>query len=237
MRGEACGTLPVVCIIQADGATCVAKCREVQEDIAIPGPWFYDLIYRFGAPWEIGVRRELRALVESGRLTPAPGDRAIDLGCGTGANSVFLAQSGWQTTGVDFSLVATREAAARALQAGLDIDFVNGDLSAETIPGVNGSFQWLLDYGTLDDLQGDGRQRMAELMTSLAAPGAHCLLWCFFARRDELPRISFRGPSRLAAAIEPGEIEQRFGADWEIEELVQTIDTPRTNAFLMTRTS
>ena len=201
----------------------------------MPRAWFYDLIYRFGAPWDIGVRRELRTLVENGRLTPAPGDRAIDLGCGSGANSVFLAQSGWQTTGVDFSPVATRKATARARQAGVSVDFVIGDLTADTIPGVDGQFQVLLDYGTLDDLQGDARRRMAELMSRLAAPGAHCLLWCFYARRDELPRVSLRGPSRMAAAIEPGEIEQRFGADWEIEELTQMIEAPGTNAFLMTR--
>ena len=28
--------------------------------------------------------------------------RALDLGCGTGTNSIYLAQHGWETTGVDF---------------------------------------------------------------------------------------------------------------------------------------
>ena len=48
----------------------------------------YDLLYRIGAPWDGPPRPELVTLVESGVLTPArlaPG-RAIDLGCGTGAN-------------------------------------------------------------------------------------------------------------------------------------------------------
>ena len=137
----------------------------------MPGAWFYDLMYRFGAPWELGVRHELRTLVESGRLRPGPGDTAIDLGCGTGANTVFLAENGWTTTGVDFSPVATRKAAERATEAGVDITFVNGDLTAHAIPGAEGPFDLLLDYGTLDDLQGERRGQMAALMTRLAAPG------------------------------------------------------------------
>jgi len=52
------------------------------------------LAYRFfRMPWEIGPRAELVELVDAGRLRPG---RAIDLGCGTGANAVFLAQRGFE---------------------------------------------------------------------------------------------------------------------------------------------
>ena len=89
----------------------------------MPGAWFHDLVYRFGAPWELGVRDELRTLVEDGRLTAEPGDTAVDLGCGTGAMTVYLAQHGWVTTGIDFSPVATRKAAERARTAGVEVTF------------------------------------------------------------------------------------------------------------------
>jgi SAM-dependent methyltransferase len=203
----------------------------------MPGSWFYDLIYRFGAPWELGVRTQLRALVEDGRLSARPGDTAVDLGCGTGAMTVYLAQHGWTTTGIDFSPVATRKAAERARTAGVDITFVNGDLTAASIDGAEGPFDLLLDWGTLDDLRGEQRQRMAALMTRLAAPGARCFLYCFYAPRDELPRISFSGPSRLSPAIEPGELERLFGAHWDIEHLTEFDDGRQEAVFLLTRTS
>lgn len=69
----------------------------------MPPAWICELIYRLGAPWEIGVREELSRLVEIDRLTPAPGERAVDLGCGSGANTIFLAQAGWDTVGVDYA--------------------------------------------------------------------------------------------------------------------------------------
>ena len=85
------------------------------------GRRLYDLMYRFGAPWEGADRVELRALVQDGRCSPEtlrpPGGgpaRAIDLGCGSGNVSCELAEAGFVVTGVDFSEVALRKARARA---------------------------------------------------------------------------------------------------------------------------
>lgn len=85
----------------------------------------YDLIYRFGAPWEGAERTELRALVADGRCAPetlrrpdAPAARAIDLGCGAGGVAVELAEAGFEVVGVDFSSVALAKARAAAARRG-----------------------------------------------------------------------------------------------------------------------
>lgn len=49
-----------------------------------------------------------------------PGD-ALDLGMGEGRNSIFLAQKGWQVTGVDFSDVAVAQARQQATKLGLQL--------------------------------------------------------------------------------------------------------------------
>ena len=48
----------------------------------------------------------------------APG-RALELGCGEGADAIWLAQRGWTVTGVDVSAVALERAARHAEEAGV----------------------------------------------------------------------------------------------------------------------
>jgi SAM-dependent methyltransferase len=57
----------------------------------------------------------------------APG-RALDLACGEGRNSVWLAEQGWTVLGVDFSGVALAKAAKLAEARGVDAEWVHADL-------------------------------------------------------------------------------------------------------------
>lgn len=50
----------------------------------------------------------------------APG-RALDVGCGEGADAIWLATQGWDVTAIDVSAVALERAAARAAEAGSDV--------------------------------------------------------------------------------------------------------------------
>jgi 2-polyprenyl-3-methyl-5-hydroxy-6-metoxy-1,4-benzoquinol methylase len=74
----------------------------------------------------VGPRDELVRLVESGSIWPG---RAIDLGCGTGANAIFLAQHGFEVTGVDSAQAAIEKARQRANGAGVQINFAVDDLT------------------------------------------------------------------------------------------------------------
>jgi SAM-dependent methyltransferase len=194
----------------------------------------YDLMYRWWAPWDaVGVRPELRRLVEDGTLTPSSHPRAIDLGCGTGANAVFLAELGFDVTAVDFSPAALAKAAERARrssaltgqgpggsEAAARLRLVEADLTGLDLPAlVGGPFDLLVDASTLDDLAPAGRTALAGHIARLARPGAVLLCWCFYAARDTLPRVSFTGPSRMTPGIEPGEEQTLFGAAFDIEML------------------
>jgi len=67
----------------------------------------------------------------------APG-RALDAGCGHGAEAIWLATSGWQVTAVDFSATALEHGRATAETIGADvaerIDWLEGDLGTWTPP-------------------------------------------------------------------------------------------------------
>jgi hypothetical protein len=74
---------------------------------------------------------------------------------------------------------------------------------------------------------------MARNVAACARPGALLLWWCFYGACTDLPWISFRGPSRMSPAIEPGEPEALFGDHFTIEPFGTPL--PRTACFLLRR--
>jgi SAM-dependent methyltransferase len=64
-------------------------------------------------------------------VAPLPAGRALDLGCGEGADAVWLAELGWQVVAVDISDTALARATAEAVTRGVAdrIDFQQHDLS------------------------------------------------------------------------------------------------------------
>ncbi len=84
--------------------------------------------------WTAQPNRFLAAEVSG--LPPA---RALDLGCGEGRNAVWLAERGWQVTGVDFSEVGLAKAEKLAEERGLSVELTLADLR-EYVP-TPGAFE------------------------------------------------------------------------------------------------
>ena len=63
----------------------------------------------------------------------APG-RALDVGCGEGADAVWLAGQGWAVTALDVSRVALERAAAHAREAAVEVDWVHAGLVEAVLP-------------------------------------------------------------------------------------------------------
>lgn len=184
---------------------------------------FYNWMYRRGAPWESGPRPELVELVESGRVTPSTvGRRAIDIGCGAGADTVFLAEQGFEVIGFDLSMVAIGKARAAAVAAGVNPELMVADIHA--LPEL-GTFDFLFDGGTLDDFPRSRRPVVVEVINRLSRPGSVMALWCFYACDADLPRFSATGPSRWGApGIEPDELEDLFANDWDVSLVSTALD-------------
>jgi SAM-dependent methyltransferase len=73
--------------------------------------------------WGAGPNRFLVAEVEG-----LPPGRALDLGCGEGRNAIWLAQRGWQVSGVDFSEAGLDKARHLAVERGVEVTWVRADL-------------------------------------------------------------------------------------------------------------
>src|SRR5258708_2059093 len=67
-------------------------------------------------------------VTETTGLEPAT---ALDVGCGEGADALWLAERGWKVTGTDISTVALKRAANQGESHGLDVDWQHVDLLVE----------------------------------------------------------------------------------------------------------
>lgn len=80
-----------------------------------------DVYANKSAPWDVGQPEdELVNLVESKVIQPC---RVLELGCGYGNDSIFLAKNDFEVTAIDISKRAVTEAKKRAKKAGVKIRF------------------------------------------------------------------------------------------------------------------
>lgn len=155
---------------------------------------FFTVMYRRGrTPWDTGVSPpELVETVEGAGAMP-PG-HALDLGCGTGTNCLFLAQHGWQAVGVDITAPAIARAREKARTAGKmpgSARFIRGDVTRlERLP-IGAPCSLLLDLGCLHGLPEERRADYAAGVAHFAAPGALYLLYGFEPREMGMRRVGF----------------------------------------------
>ena len=94
----------------------------------------WDDRYRQGAysqrPWPSDfLQQNIQALINKNGQSSG---QALDLACGAGRNSVFLAQQGFITQGVDVSAVAIAKGAAYATKVGVKVGWVCQGLLAQS---------------------------------------------------------------------------------------------------------
>jgi SAM-dependent methyltransferase len=145
--------------------------------------FFYWLAYlRRRTPWDTGISPpELVAAIEGDQALP-PG-KALDLGCGTGTNSIYLAQHGWEVSAVDFTARALERASEKAARAGVMVKFYRGDVTRLGDLPLGGPFDLLFDLGCFHSLTPQGRAAYARGVAHLSKPGTLFLLYAFVPRK------------------------------------------------------
>ena len=108
-------------------------------------------------------------VAEVDALTPA---RVLDLGCGEGADSVWLAQQGWQVTALDISSKAVERTLAAAAGAGVSVDGVAAPFLEAQLDAASYSLVSAMYPALLRTPERAAEQRMLDLV----APGGTLLV-------------------------------------------------------------
>ena len=141
--------------------------------------------------------------VEVGHIEPGT---ALDVGCGEGADALWLAEHGWTVTAVDISGVAIERADAEAGRRGLDITWIAGDFPADT-PGRFDLVSLHYPAFPIADLES-----VANGLIDAVAPGGTLLL-VGHAPPEDLENAHFDP----ADYVQPWDVEPRLGDGWTVE--------------------
>jgi SAM-dependent methyltransferase len=177
-----------------------------------------------GAKWS--GRPNGRLLVEVAGLMPG---EALDVGCGEGADAIWLAHNGWTVTAIDISEVALSRARAAAGQAGAEVVWLCGDaLSTAFRPG---SFALVsMQYPALPKAAGE-----VALRTLLGTVGPGGLLLAVYHDLDDEHRehMKVRGVDP-EDYVGPDDLARLLGDDFTVElhAVEPRIDPPPGNPHI-----
>lgn len=164
----------------------------------------YEERYQTGeTPWDHGVPdKNLIACVERRPIAPC---KALDIGCGTGDNSIWLASQGFKVTGCDLSKTAIERAMDKASKAGMDCSFHVVDFLKARL--AEAPFEFAFDRGCLHciDEESDRRKFAENIATHLETGG----LWLSLIGNADEPEREV-GPPQLTAAEVVAVVEPCF---------------------------
>jgi tellurite methyltransferase len=123
-----------------------------------------------------------------------PGKRALDIACGEGRNSIFLAGRGFAVTGLDISETGLVKARLRAAAEGLVIDFHQADLEGYEL---SGKYDLILNFNFLL------RDLIPRLVDALTPGG-------ILVFDTILDTPSLEGHHTSHFLLQPGELERLF---------------------------
>ncbi len=128
--------------------------------------------------WELGKPRPILVeYVEKGLITKG---KALDICCGAGTNTIYLAQSGFDVTGIDISLTAIEIAKTKAKKAKVNINFLKE--SFIDLPFKDAEFDFVFDMGCFHHVEVEERVKFIAGVHRVLKKGGVYILTCFSYR-------------------------------------------------------
>ena len=127
--------------------------------------WGGESFDRRNKEWE-----EALAGLMANPVFPAPGAAVLEIGCGMGANALYLASKGYRASGVDISPTAILSARDQASDRRLAVAFAVADVSS-FIPVQSGTLDAVIDGNCLHCIIGEARTRTLVEIRRVLKPG------------------------------------------------------------------
>jgi SAM-dependent methyltransferase len=105
-----------------------------------------------------------------------PPGRALDIGCGAGRNTRYLARHGWDATGIDMVGRAIDTARSKAVGDAASARFLQGDVTKLGDLDIGDGYTLINDSGCYYGISDGQRDAYAAGVTSVAAPDALLLM-------------------------------------------------------------
>lgn len=131
---------------------------------------------------------------------------ALDVGCGTGTDAIFLAQNGFNVSAIDVSEEAIKIAKSKAEKAGVIVDFMVAD--ALDMPFEDETFEFVNDNGCFHQLSKSSWKIFVKEVARVMKPKARYLMKCFSDKEPPNPKL----PHRLSKET----IRQYFSENFNI---------------------
>jgi cyclopropane fatty-acyl-phospholipid synthase-like methyltransferase len=181
---------------------------------------FWDVLYLFKkTPWDTGITPpEIVAMIESGKV---PIGHALDLGCGTGTNAIYLARQGFQVMGIDVSrrAIALARRKVRSAQLADRVRLERSDVTQMQRYATSRTVDFACDIGCFHNLDAEARRRYVSALTGLLKPGATYMLYAFEPQADRrgvgLDEIAaLFDPAYRLETLRRGSDRARRGSAW-----------------------
>lgn len=161
--------------------------------------------------------------------------RALDIGCGAGTDSLFLAQQGWEVTSLDFVPKALEYTQQRAREAGVAVNPVEADITDWEPPH---EYELVLDHGLLHNMDPVRYPAYREcVLKALSDDGELVLLhWhpLFPGQQNGKMGPTRRSREEIKTFFAP-ELQERFFAREEFEDLPSMVGRGMTQAYYLFR--
>ena len=170
-------------------------------------------------PWNIETPPDiLTKLVESGEVKPC---KTIDLGCGIGNYSIYLANKGFDVTGIDISPTAIKIAKENAKKKGIKCNFFVINALIE-LNEIKGTFDFAYDWELLHHIFPKQRRMYVKNIYEIINPGAKYLSVCFSEKDPGFGGSGKYRKTRLGTILyfsSENELRELFEQNFKIKEL------------------